>query len=495
MNAIEQVRNDNKSIYNRFRSIQHDANFVRYVAERIKALPVVANERAGTWYTDPKLRNHGTSAYFKSTDGHHGQWDFNLRRLNRPLLELITASTGCILVDITRKGKRFPDSLAKTVPLWCAVINRATQLYRLSVDTDGNQTNSSNLVWDTKLHCPSNVSQSEHAQMSELIDIFAQKLLTSCADLTLIYKQLLKPLRPLWITPVTRMFLGCHQGEQLWNEIKTDLDFYPVICVSASMDPLHMKTSDVPIFPLKTDFVYIQGAADDSEMWAPGLTSSLFWEYINSHELLQSTPQQCHHDIHQLISQSQSDQIQSSMHYSLKKGSAFDWIGDTGIAIGSFHAADPSSCWNEFDVIINCGAREFPENTIYKNAEQGKLYVYLDIPEGKKGQNKLFDCIPAAIQCVQGKFMSQGRRILVHCMQGRDRSVGICLALLVEYMDANWIMSPTGKSCRGQLDKDTIRNRLLYIQRFRMVASPSRATLKKINLYFLETNDHSNRDT
>jgi len=29
-----------------------------------------------------------------------------------------------ILVDSTRRGKRMPDALSKTVPIWCTVINR-----------------------------------------------------------------------------------------------------------------------------------------------------------------------------------------------------------------------------------------------------------------------------------------------------------------------------------------------------------------------------------
>ena len=29
-----------------------------------------------------------------------------------------------ILVDSTRRGKRMPDALSKTVPIWCGVINR-----------------------------------------------------------------------------------------------------------------------------------------------------------------------------------------------------------------------------------------------------------------------------------------------------------------------------------------------------------------------------------
>lgn len=29
-----------------------------------------------------------------------------------------------LIVDSTRQGKRLPDALAKTIPIWCAVVNR-----------------------------------------------------------------------------------------------------------------------------------------------------------------------------------------------------------------------------------------------------------------------------------------------------------------------------------------------------------------------------------
>lgn len=32
---------------------------------------------------------------------------------------------GCTIVDSTRKGKRFPDSMSKTIPIWCCVLNRS----------------------------------------------------------------------------------------------------------------------------------------------------------------------------------------------------------------------------------------------------------------------------------------------------------------------------------------------------------------------------------
>ena len=76
--------------------------------------------RCGAWYTPPE-RVQATS-YFKSTDGHMHQWDFSLKRTNLHLVEAIQggahALTGCLVVDSTRRGKRFPDALSKTCLLY-----------------------------------------------------------------------------------------------------------------------------------------------------------------------------------------------------------------------------------------------------------------------------------------------------------------------------------------------------------------------------------------
>jgi tRNA A64-2'-O-ribosylphosphate transferase len=85
------LKRANLSITNRLRSICHDADFVGEVADALE-LPLVANERCGSWYIDP-ARKAG-SAYFKSTDGHTGQWKFSLRRLNLHLLGLIGENDG-----------------------------------------------------------------------------------------------------------------------------------------------------------------------------------------------------------------------------------------------------------------------------------------------------------------------------------------------------------------------------------------------------------------
>lgn len=105
------LKRSNLSITNRLRSIQKDADFVEEVAAalaggagvgdgdddkedgaRRQGRPLVANERCGSWYIRPGLK--GASAYFKSTDGHTGQWKFSTRRLNLHLLPIIERCDG-----------------------------------------------------------------------------------------------------------------------------------------------------------------------------------------------------------------------------------------------------------------------------------------------------------------------------------------------------------------------------------------------------------------
>lgn len=86
------------SIRSRLHSIEHDAGFVRRVSDLFQ-LPLVANERCGSWYVDPKEKRG--SVYFKSTDGHFGQWSFSLRRLNLNLLKLIAERGGSVASNLT----------------------------------------------------------------------------------------------------------------------------------------------------------------------------------------------------------------------------------------------------------------------------------------------------------------------------------------------------------------------------------------------------------
>ena len=119
----QQARHD---LLNYLRSIEIDAEYVRAAVAACRAgssssLPVFANLRNGLWYAAPT--EWAGTCYFKSSDGHSRRWAFSYTRLNSHLACAAAEAGGCIIVDSTRRGKQFPDSLTATVPLWAAVLN------------------------------------------------------------------------------------------------------------------------------------------------------------------------------------------------------------------------------------------------------------------------------------------------------------------------------------------------------------------------------------
>ena len=91
--TLTALKRSTLSTSNRLNSIVHDSGFVQNVAFS-HGLPLIANERCGTWYIPPEKK--AGSVYFKSTDGHWGQWGFSTRRLNLHLLEIIGRCGGWV---------------------------------------------------------------------------------------------------------------------------------------------------------------------------------------------------------------------------------------------------------------------------------------------------------------------------------------------------------------------------------------------------------------
>ena len=88
---------------------------------------------------------------------------------------LFKDAASIILVDSTRSGKRIPDALSKTVPIWCAVINRAILLHRANGEAQD-----SSEKWDTALYTPpGSVSTQEHKQIELRLDGWARDLVVS----------------------------------------------------------------------------------------------------------------------------------------------------------------------------------------------------------------------------------------------------------------------------------------------------------------------------
>ncbi|WVF71160.1 hypothetical protein IAT40_005958 [Kwoniella sp. CBS 6097] len=248
-------------LFNRLHSIAADEGFVRTVAGSERwyngRFEVVANQRCGNWYCDPSTSSKAY-AYFKSTDGHMSHWDFNLRRSNLSFAKYAEERGGVILVDSTRKGKRMPDGLSKTVPIWCAAINLALALRR-DIQPDKE--------WDTELYLPPQVvPPTERAQIEERLDEWAEALEAS----TLPLPDLTKPLRPFFIHPST----------SYPPQIPDNPPYTPIICLSASRWVGAGGNDEVPtvtkLGARTVGFEYVPGGGDDDELWSRGLTPPVF---------------------------------------------------------------------------------------------------------------------------------------------------------------------------------------------------------------------------
>ncbi|KAF1972206.1 hypothetical protein BU23DRAFT_555241 [Bimuria novae-zelandiae CBS 107.79] len=437
------------STHNRLSSIKSDAEFVASVSEAF-GLPLVANERCGSWYIPPEKK--AESVYFKSTDGHTNEWKFSLRRLNLQLLDLVGNRGGCVIVDSTRRGKSMPDALSKTVPIWCCVINHA-----LFADTEAH-----------RLHTqPQAVSASEHAQIENRIKGFVCDFLDICKpDVGLLRSKIDKPLRPIWVT----------QKSSLPEQPPFFSEFHPVILCTASRRVNGAEGSEGG---------YVQGAADDHEAWSKGLLPTLFWS--NMDQLLNTKEE----DLPGLIAQLIRDENRPAATPILIKPTS-------NLYISSSQDMDIS----HFDVIINCGPKPLPGQVTEPPKPQGqKHHLWLECQTGKNGSRNLRDQL-WRLRILEDWLGPEptAAKILVCDPTGKDLAVGVVLAILSNYSSPEGVLAFSSRfdddtkiALRPQPDKRLIKERLSWITTTHPTLSPPRETLKSVNAYLMSTNGEQAR--
>ncbi|CAE6471058.1 unnamed protein product [Rhizoctonia solani] len=431
--GLNELRQEMTNTYNRLHSIDQDSKFVSRVAQS-GTIPVIPNLRCGAWYVDPSLiPSSGTAfAYFKSTDGHTSQWNFNLRRANLHLLPLIIAHGGIILVDSTRRGKRHPDALSRTVPIWCAVINRALGL-------EGEH---SGLFTP-----PDSVSPSEHAQMSDGINKWAELLNSSEYKLPI----LTKPLRPFWISP--------DSSNPRPPTVDESTPFYAVVCLSASQ-----RVQDGA--DRRLGFTYVQGSGDDHEMWSKGLTPDLFWRYKS--ELLACDQDDLEDSIPQILEDARkSDGI--AMLHPIKAVQGRILVG-TSAANHPMYLGDPDTC-----------AALVLASDLESNTPPTTLRVRDFYPK-QHPTEFLTQTLPLSLQFILTQLQRPTLRVCILCKDAKDLSVGIATAAITLYFnEAGEFIGDTAQP----VTKDMAKRRLQWVLSSCPGANPSRATLKRVNEYLM----------
>ncbi|PLW46370.1 hypothetical protein PCANC_00100 [Puccinia coronata f. sp. avenae] len=462
---VKAINKQHRDAYNRLHSISEDSGFVAHVVDRYQPLPVIANLRCGEWYIDPQNIKVDCTAYFKSTDGHDGQWQFSLRRSNLQLLNLITSFGGVILVDSTRRGKRFPDALSKTVPAWCAVINaaRAKILDRYPVEP------SLRSIWQPHLcsrglTTPVNaVRSSEHDQIQRLVDAWADQLLASSFNLEDSLVQLQRPMKPIWVSP------AAHLGEDLLGNMN-ELDFHPVICLSASK-----YLGDHASLDRAGGFTYVQGAGDDHEGWSMGLTPKLFWE--NRLQLLSADRSEIESLIDQIVSSSQD------VTFSDPKRIELFQVRTTKLVI-HFPSDVNENLSSEDDglavIISGCDSVKL----IHKKCKLDASVALLGNSRTIKNLSKvLLSVLPDCMQMMKENKTVRLTAIGPKLAESKELLVAIALCLLVNVFDDQ------GKRREGppkQIEKADIRDRLHWIiEASQGTINPPRSILKKVNNFLI----------
>ncbi|KAF8940352.1 hypothetical protein BGZ58_006815 [Dissophora ornata] len=491
----DDMRRDAKNLMNRLKSIQADAAFVNEIADLYPHFPVFANERCGTWYVHP------SKAKLKQ---------------QKVTLAPVQKDAGSVAAAVTANE---------------------------SVNTFENGSESSLLVpsldserWDMRYHSlPSQISRSEHAQIADKISGFAQKLLVTKEG-----KALAVNLDEVAFFPVI-----CLSASRVVPDGMEECDGYLYVQGSGDDEEMWSKGLTPDLFWENEGYLLEDGitAAECEERAREVVLEAKKISLGRSH----------HHQLHEAAAQGGKESGQEygkpgqmlvtpSMELCSEITPSPLWIGNNA-------SARIPDCWQGgFDMVINCAAEikrdplfedvkgsqmvtllggtgiggaqaslciiqehqlaaisrasEESKTKLPDRVEGGKEYYYLHLPiaEGKKGQHQLLEMIPVAVRTMESFYASRldakddmrraSTKILVHCQQGMDRSVGITLALLMSCFDEQ-----TGEYCGANANqqrvatKEAIQRRLFQIMSHRLAARPSRATLKMINTFFMSPSE------
>ncbi|CAI9782554.1 unnamed protein product [Fraxinus pennsylvanica] len=397
-----------------------------------------------------------------------------------------------MIVDSTRKGKRFPDSMSKTIPIWTCVLNRAISNHRARMDGNGtlkNESNSSDELtsnieqesseWDCSLHLPLWVSETEKAMIDARLEGWTKEFEASGADIASISSSLRKPLRPLWISQKTVIWLNEVPEYDSW-------DFTPVMLISASS----LSSMFQKLTTSEFSWNYIPGAGDDEESWARGLSPNLFWK--NAYDLISLGPELCNQKVANIVEKDRvyraqrgenAPQVSIRPSKCLGRTNPFDvdipslagdekssdnyaisWLGSTNIAVGRTPLAVDMF---PADSIINCHKESV---SLSMDSES---YLYLPIVDSKFDRFSLLRNLPSALDFAKTN-LRQGKTLLICCDNGEDISICVCLAIFTSlYTDAGHF--DDGNSFNEtRITKLELRRRLVFICKFAVNARPSR---------------------
>mmetsp|Transcript_9846 Transcript_9846/g.36713 ORF Transcript_9846/g.36713 Transcript_9846/m.36713 type:complete len:498 (-) Transcript_9846:1483-2976(-) len=258
---------------------------------------IFLNLRTGAWYDVVRgtaVGNGGNEhvqspnyCYFQSKNGHSETMAFSTLRFNpHVLLSAVKHHAACI-IDATRRGKIYPDSILKTIPIWITVLNREV------------------LGWsDAKMETHMKyVSKSEYERAMQVIEGYRlpeavirklrKEILSQIENLEEWIIPFLETSSPSQVHETTQQMDPQSKSKRLflkpifinpahpYNVFDHEFDHLPVYLVSASETERESKQQGT--------YTYLPGAGDDMEAWTPhkDFSADVFWRNftkIDPHE-------------------------------------------------------------------------------------------------------------------------------------------------------------------------------------------------------------------
>ena len=516
------LRTAERNLHTRLLSILHDAHQALHLYETLSPrahLPLFGNARAGSWYVPPTVNDKPThTCSFKSADGHYGKWSSSLRRPNIHVLQSAIEHGGVAVVDVTRRGKKWPDSFMKTIPIWCAVLNAVIGLSECHCSDQQDM-----CAECVELHVHPDVPDSERHQirsrLSHWIDDWARStnILTSLIPTFASARQKnVKPLRPLWIRPESK----------LWEDgiPVSSLDFTPIICLSASRvvpagDRSYVEPMDggvvcnVEFNAIETGFAYVQGAGDDEEAWCEGLTAEQFW---NFRERLM--PELCANGAtEERVCVEVARIVKGDLDVREESETRASVVGTpvwkTGIAVAKVppeqlvQFADRAS--TEYDMVLVLGAADPKDSTVNEDAKgrpvcEGGKKLWFPLTDRKHKLDLKYGlgrALGPALSALRKACAAQRERALICCTsQTGDWSCALAIAWVAWQCKLELCMdgeepdegdgAPGGyviaetRTDAGGVTKEDVHGAMLHFMASFPDFQISRASLKQINRFF-----------
>lgn len=337
-----------------------------------------------------------------------------------------------------------PDAFSKTIPIWTTVMNRS--LFPEAISSH-------------HLQAPHDVlGTSEVSQIETRLDAFVASFKSLNLDLWALRDTVKVPLKVHWVT----------QDETYTFEHEEEVNHLILCSASRRVNGTEVSGGG-----------YIQGAGDDSEAWASGLTPEMYWGH---RDRLRNTPEAEWPDLIATLGTGIPEKSQPG---------PILINPTTNLYVRRQLDEDPSLDGNRLEV--RCHGDPVTEST------RTRLVLGCDV--GKLGSRDLRQKLVQVMEFVTLHLSKDATQTLyVTCRTGIDLSVGVALAIIcLSYNDSGTVECIASRLLRMlsvlgiyvglqphvKIDKAFIRPRLAWIIASKADANPSRSTLQAVNSFLM----------